>query len=112
MSIKRLHRIQRSFRTSDGTEFGMLSEARAWEAELAVREWVRNNVAEKPFTINDFARILIDGWPDLRKLLSKTFLDGPAKSIGVPAIEETEGNDNVQANRPKRKRKEKSNAQA
>lgn len=101
--LKRIHRIHRSFRAPDGTEFGMKSEALAWEHELLLRAWIEKHLEiEDASSVRAFATRMIQDRNELRLLLSKLFLDTPPISINKPAIEETEGNDNVNAKRPSR----------
>lgn len=90
MPIKRVQKISRSFRCSDGAEFGKKNEAVGHENFLEIRSWIMSALQlEDSFKAGVIARKMIDERSYLRALLSRNFLDEGATSIGSSTIEET-----------------------
>lgn len=102
--IRRIQKITRTFRASDGSEFGMQQEAVEHENFLAVKAWVVENLECIDSLAGASARKMIDDRQALRVLLARRHGNGSPVSLNQPIVEEAVGKSSA-ARRNRKKEK-------
>lgn len=93
-------RVNRTFRTTDGTEFGYRNEAICWQNELDLRGWFERSFAEVGVTLTSeqiaaFTHLVVFNRNEIHNLTHprRAYLTSPPRSIGKPVEEYVEGKD-------------------